>query len=699
MQSEEPPSQPPQPSAIGTPKSAFGQVRYFGNYELQEEIARGGMGTVFKARQVTLNRLVALKLISAGALATEELVKRFKVEAEAAAGLDHPNIVPIHEIGEYLGQHYFSMALIDGPTLAQLLGRKPMSTQRAAQLLVTVARAVHFAHQRGVLHRDLKPNNILLDAQGVPHLTDFGLAKFLQKDSTLTVTNVMMGTPAYMSPEQARGDSKAVTTAADVYGLGALLYETLTGTPPFGGGTTMETIRQLLDQEPRRPSVFNPEVDRDLETICLKCLEKEPLRRYESAEAFADDLGRWLRSEPISARPIGNYDRVKKWVRRRPGVAALGAVSVVLLLAVAIGSPIAAFRIASAKRELNHTLYASEMNIAYQAWQSGNIDRARTFLMRQRPQSGEPDLRGWEWRYLWTRSRSKESRRTGTTSPFGFWSCAFSPDGMVAGGTANGPIVLWNPSTGQTSPELGQPGSLNPVDSLAFTRDGTSLVQSLRITRELLFWELPTHRLRHRFTAGTKKLRLALSPDDALVATVDAEDYVLAGPSELRLWDTHTGQETAHALSQPTWMIRVVFSSNGTHAATGGAHGHTKVWSVPDLREVATLPHGDQSMVFALAFSPDGRRLATGATDGLLRIWEWESRRLLAVWPGHSLSCDALAWSADGTLLATGGRDEIVRLWNPTNQVEVATLKGHAGRVSALAFSPDGELLVSASED
>src|SRR2546428_1552355 len=321
---------PTQAAAPLTP-GAGTKLRYFGDYELLEEIARGGMGVVFKARQVSLNRLVALKLISAGALATPDLVKRFKAEAEAAASLSHPNIVPIHEIGEHQGQHYFSMGLIEGPNLREALRqiRNPKSEIRigsepphvgcyepreAAQLLATIARAVHYAHQRGILHRDVKPSNILLDANGAPHLTDFGLAKLIEKESTLTHTNAVLGTPAYMSPEQARGDTKEVTTAADVYGLGAVLYETLTGSPPFGRGTSMETIRQVLDQEPRRPSLWNPAVDRDLETICLKCLEKAPSRRYGSAEAVADDLDRWLRSEPIAARPVSSYEHVKKWI-------------------------------------------------------------------------------------------------------------------------------------------------------------------------------------------------------------------------------------------------------------------------------------------------------------------------------------------------------------------------------------------------
>jgi eukaryotic-like serine/threonine-protein kinase len=730
---------PPASGASGGTASAATRLRYFGDYELLEEIARGGMGVLFKARQVSLNRLVALKLISAGTLATPELVKRFKAEAEAAASLAHTNVVPIYEIGEHEGQHYFSMGLIEGPNLREALARQsnrssvssgqsernperwPLSSW--VKLVSTIARAVHYAHQRGVLHRDIKPSNILLNSAGEPHLTDFGLAKLVQKESTLTHTNAVMGTPAYMSPEQARGETKDVTTAADVYGLGAALYETLTGSPPFAGGTSLETIRQVLEKEPRRPSIFNPKVDRDLETICLKCLEKEPNRRYSSAEAFANDLDHWLRSEPIAARPAGNYERVKKWVRRRPAIAGLGALSLVSLLALAIGSPIAALRIASAKHaegeerkiavraknqavgaanELRRTLYASEMNIAYQTWQSGDTERARTFLARQRPPPGEADLRGWEWRYLWGQSRLKELKRLTTASTYGFWSCAFSPDGqLAAGGTVDGQVVLWDPRTGRTVAEVGEPGRLDTVDSLAFTRDGSSLFQSLRHSCEVVVRELPAGHSRLRF--GPKipfsGLRFALSPDETLVATAHGPDYVPAGPGDLRLWDARSGQELGARTPPQSSLVRVAFAPDGKHVGTSGARGHTKVWSVPDLREVAVLAHDEQRIVFALAFSPDGRRLVTGTSDGLLRIWEWESQRLVATWLGHSLSCDAAIWSADGKLLATGGRDEIVRLWNPTNQTEVAVLKGHAGRVSALAFSPDGQLLVSASQD
>jgi serine/threonine protein kinase/tetratricopeptide (TPR) repeat protein len=337
------------PPGLGEQPSSPTKVRYFGDYELIEEIARGGMGVVFKARQVSLNRLVAVKLISSGALATEDLVKRFKAEAEAAASLSHPNIVPIYEIGEHEGQHYFSMGLIDGPDLRETLAQIRTSNcetrkasepshvgfnepRQAARLVAIVARAVHYAHQRGVLHRDIKPSNILLDSAGEPHLTDFGLAKLLQQETTLTRTNAVMGTPAYMAPEQARGETKDVTTAADVYGLGAVLYETLTGSPPFAGGTSMETIRQVLEQEPRSPSLWNAEVDRDLETICLKCLEKDPSRRYGSAEVLAEDLDRWWRVEPILARPITHGERTWRWCRRNPKLAVSSGTAVLVFV-------------------------------------------------------------------------------------------------------------------------------------------------------------------------------------------------------------------------------------------------------------------------------------------------------------------------------------------------------------------------------
>jgi TolB-like protein/tRNA A-37 threonylcarbamoyl transferase component Bud32/Tfp pilus assembly protein PilF len=304
-----------------------------GDYELLEEVGRGGQGVVFRARQKSLNRIVALKVISLGQWASKAHVKRFRREAEAAASLDHPCIVPIYEVGERDGQCYFSMKFVEGGQLDEVVGRAPMSIRQAAELIAKVARTVHYAHEHGILHRDIKPGNILLDAKGEPHLTDFGLARLVETESTMTRTLEVLGTPSYMSPEQAMGNNSAVSSATDVYGLGAVFYQLLTGQPPFAGGATYETIKLLLDTEPKQPRLLNPKIDRDLSTICLKCLEKDPERRYSSALALAEDLERWLKHEPIQARHIGVFARGRKWVQRNPTSALLVACLVALAAA------------------------------------------------------------------------------------------------------------------------------------------------------------------------------------------------------------------------------------------------------------------------------------------------------------------------------------------------------------------------------
>jgi len=282
-----------------------------GEYELLEVVGRGGQGVVYRAHQKSLNRTVALKMVSLGSWATEAHLKRFRREAEAAASLEHPGIVPIYEVGERDGSCYFSMRFVEGGQLDQVIKRKPMSIRQAAELISKIARTVHYAHEHGILHRDIKPGNILLDAKGEPLLTDFGLARLVEAESTVTRTKEVMGTPSYMAPEQAMGNNAAVSSATDVYGLGAVLYQLLTGHPPFAGGTTYETIKLLLDTEPRQPRLLNPKIDRDISTICLKCLEKDPKPRYSSALALAEDLEHWLKHEPIQARHTGIFTREK----------------------------------------------------------------------------------------------------------------------------------------------------------------------------------------------------------------------------------------------------------------------------------------------------------------------------------------------------------------------------------------------------
>jgi TolB-like protein/Tfp pilus assembly protein PilF/predicted Ser/Thr protein kinase len=309
-------------------------LKDFGDYELLQEIGCGGQGVVYRARQKSLNRTVALKVIGLAHWATEAHVKRFRLEAEAAASLNHPCIVPIYEVGERDGACYFSMGLVDGGQLDAVAKREPMPIRHAAELIAKLARTVHYAHEHGILHRDIKPGNILLDTKGEPHLTDFGLARLAETESTVTRTMEVLGTPSYMAPEQAVGNNAAITGATDIYGLGAVLYQLLTGHPPFAGGTTYETVRLVLDTEPRQPRLLNPKVDRDLGTICLKCLEKDPKRRYSSALALAEDLERWAKHEPIQARHTGVITRSRKWVQRNPTSALLAASVVALIAAV-----------------------------------------------------------------------------------------------------------------------------------------------------------------------------------------------------------------------------------------------------------------------------------------------------------------------------------------------------------------------------
>lgn len=341
---------------VGAGGTTGQRLRYFGEYELLEEIARGGMGVVFKARQIRLNRVVALKMILAGQFASAEDVKRFQVEAQNAARLDHPNIVPVYEVGRYKGQHFFTMKLVEGSSLSGRAGEFAKDHKRAALLLAAVARAVDYAHQRGILHRDIKPGNILLDQTGQPQVTDFGLARQLGRrgeEAELTLTGAIIGSPSYMSPEQARGE-KGLTVAADIYSLGAVLYELLAGKPPFSGGSTLIVLEQVRDRAPVRPLSANRSADRDLGVICLKCLDKDPQGRYPSAVTLAQDLERWSRGEPINARPMGKAEWAWRWCRRNRTLAAAAclvfAATVATLVALAVALSLATrSRDASAK--------------------------------------------------------------------------------------------------------------------------------------------------------------------------------------------------------------------------------------------------------------------------------------------------------------------------------------------------------------
>src|SRR6266571_5284820 len=334
--------------------------RTFGDYALLEEIARGGMGIVYRARQVSLDRIVAVKMLLFGPLSSPEFVKRFRAEASAAASLQHPNIVAIHEVGVHQGQQFFAMDYVEGQSLAKLLANGPLPARNAASYLKTIAEAIHYAHERGILHRDLKPSNVLIDANDQPRVTDFGLARRLEGDSELTVTGQVLGSPNYMPPEQAAGKRGKISRRSDVYSLGAMLYHLLTGRPPFVGEALTDTLDQVVNSEPVSPRLLNPSVPRDLETICLKCLEKEPDERYATAQALADELGRFVNNEPIRARPVSLLEKGLRWCRRKPALASFIAATSLLLLAILIGSPIAIYRINQARKAEQTQLHRAE---------------------------------------------------------------------------------------------------------------------------------------------------------------------------------------------------------------------------------------------------------------------------------------------------------------------------------------------------
>jgi serine/threonine protein kinase len=430
------------------------RVRYFGDYELLEKIARGGMGIVYRARQLSLNRVVALMLVLAGLFASEEEVERFHRESEAAANLQHPNIVAIYEVGQHDGQPYFSMAYVEGRSLAEIIREHPLPGAQAARYAGAVARAVEYAHQQGTLHRDLKPANILIDRNHQPQITDFGLAKRVDVDSDLTQSGQVLGSPSYMPPEQASAEHGEVGPASDVYALGAILYELLAGRPPFKAETATETLLQVLSNEPISPRELNLKVPRDLETICLKCLEKDPSRRYATAGALADDLDRFLRGEPIRARPSSKLGRAWRWCKRNPVVSSLVAGLAVVLLAGMVGvtwqwkTAEGARNVAEKEAERRRRLlYVSEMVMAEQAWKAGNVTGVEELLQRHRRRSDEEDLRGFHWFYLNQSCQRSKDASTLLHKDL-VRNAAISPDGKtVAAAGYSTSVRLWDSKT------------------------------------------------------------------------------------------------------------------------------------------------------------------------------------------------------------------------------------------------------------
>ncbi len=470
--------------------------RRFGDYHLLEEIARGGMGVVYRARQASLNRIVAVKMILSGQFSTKEFIQRFRSEAAAAAMLQHANIVAIHEVGVHDGQHFFSMDYVPGKSLAETVREGPLRPKEAARYVQKVAEAIHYAHQQGVLHRDLKPSNVLIDAAtDQPRITDFGLAKRLNADSDLTVTGQVLGSPNFMPPEQAQPGRGKVGRYSDVYSLGAILYHLLTGRPPFQGSTLEDILLQVLNSDALPPQALNRGVPPDLQTICLKCLEKEPAKRYATAEELADELGRYLRDEPIQARPVSQFEKTWRWCRRKPALATALGTALALLLVVAVGSPIALYMINREAKRAVTSFYSASMNLAQLDWEKNNLARVWQSLTETRDYGD----RGFEW-YYWQREMHRDVRtlrghldRVGTVS--------IAPDGLLlATSSIDRTAKVWELATGREVSTFSGHGDWNRavtyrdwVRAVAFLPDGRRIV-SCSNDGTVQIWEANTGR-------------------------------------------------------------------------------------------------------------------------------------------------------------------------------------------------------------
>jgi WD40 repeat protein/tRNA A-37 threonylcarbamoyl transferase component Bud32 len=714
----------------GESLSTVDAIRQLGRFQLLDHLGQGSFGSVWKARDTELGRLVALKIPFANLLSSSHFAERFRREARAAAQLRHPGIVRLYEVVTLGGLPVLVSDLIDGVPLKDLLEVRRLTFNEAATLTADVAEALDYAHGAGLVHRDVKPGNLLIESSSVaampgkraplgkPILVDFGLALRDEAEAVMTVEGQILGTPAYMSPEQASGQGHRVDRRSDVYSLGVVLYELLTGERPFRGTRAM-LLHQVLHEEPRPPRRLNDHIPRDLETICLKAMAKEPAQRYATARAFADDLRRFLRGEPIQARPVGRVERAWRGCRRNPTVTMLAAAVALSLLAGTVVATYFAFRAHAGERQAleqaeqvrreklvsDRQRYAAQINQAHREWMAGQLTLVHSLLDDQEAQDATGDFRGFEWHYLrrlcqlewasWCEGR--QPVRALAFSPGGRWLACVGDDL---------PIRIWDMAEGKEAFRL--PGHTQPVYAVAFSPDGTQLASAACAgpspdppPGEVKVWDLAMRREAFSLTGHRGGVHaVAFSPDGKRLVTAGGrrgEGRPL--PGEVTVWDLAARQPGFTLSGHDRPVLGVACSRDGQRLATAGEDNQVLVWDAAQAGKPVLRLAGHYAPVFSVAFSPDGKLLASAGWDQTVRVWDAATGKPHIPLVGHTGAVQSVAFRRDSKGLASAGWDRAVRLWEVDTGRETQVLRGHTQCVRCVAFSPDGWRLASAGDD